>query len=167
MALRVISGSCLEWPRLADFVAEVGELKSLAFPVSFLSCLLHPLDVAAGSEVSALTPRNAYAVQNAAAGGGRTISLASRRRFCAMAASVNSSCAPRGPRNRRRPSFRMRLRWANSISTRFRSRHDCSKASVLASARATSRASSWMLRGILRSGAFGQHLDLSGQGPQS
>src|ERR1700689_1705847 len=30
------------------------------------------------------------------AGGGRTISFASRRRFCAIAASVNSSCAPRG-----------------------------------------------------------------------
>ena len=39
-----------------------------------------------------------------------------------------SSCAPRGPRNRRRPNLRMRLRWANSISTRLRSRRDCSKA---------------------------------------
>ena len=48
-----------------------------------------------------------------------------------MAASVNSSCAPRGPRNRRRPSLRMRLRWANNISTRFRSRQDCSNATVL------------------------------------
>jgi hypothetical protein len=85
--------------------------------------------------------RNAYAAQAAAIGGGRTISLASRRRFCAMAASVNSSCAPRGPRNRRRPSFRMRFKCANSISTRFRSRRDCSNASVLANARATSRAS--------------------------
>jgi hypothetical protein len=32
-----------------------------------------------------------------------------------MVASVNSSCAPRGPRNRSRPSLKMRLRWANSI----------------------------------------------------
>jgi hypothetical protein len=31
--------------------------------------------------------------------------------------------------------LRMRFRWANSISTRLRSRHDCSKASVLPSAR--------------------------------
>jgi hypothetical protein len=53
-------------------------------------------------------------------------SLAGRRRFCAIAASVNSSCASRGPRNRRRPSLRMRLRWANNISTRLRSRRDCS-----------------------------------------
>src|SRR6266496_4810102 len=43
-------------------------------------------------------------------------------------------------RSRRRPSFRMRLRWANSISTRLRSRRDCSKASVPANARAASRA---------------------------
>jgi hypothetical protein len=33
--------------------------------------------------------------------------------------------------------------------------------------RARSRASSWMLRGILRSGVLGQHLGFSGQGPQS
>jgi Aspartyl protease len=46
------------------------------------------------------------------------------------------------PRKRKRPSRKMRLRWANSISTRLRSRRDCSNASVLASARATSRASS-------------------------
>ncbi len=37
-------------------------------------------------------------------------SAASRRRFCAIAASVNSSCAPQGPRSRRRPNLRMRLR---------------------------------------------------------
>jgi hypothetical protein len=40
------------------------------------------------------------------------------RRFCAIAASVNSNWAPRGPRNRRRPSCRIRLRCANNISTR-------------------------------------------------
>ena len=55
---------------------------------------------------------------------------------------ADSCCATRGPRNRRRPSLRMRLRCANSISTRFRSRQDCSKVSVPASARTTSRASS-------------------------
>ena len=85
--------------------------------------------------------RSGYAARAAAGvGGGRATSLASRRRFCAIAASVNSSCAPRGPRSRRRPSLRMRLRCANSISTRFRSRRDCLKASVSASARAASRA---------------------------
>jgi hypothetical protein len=84
-----------------------------------------------------------------------------------MAPRVNSSCAPRGPRSLSRPGRKMRLRWANSISIRLRLRRDCSNAVVLASALATSRASSWMLRGILRSGAFGQHLGFSGQGPQS
>ena len=67
---------------------------------------------------------------------------ASRRRFCAVAASRNSSLAPHGPRSRNRPSPRMRLRWANSISTFFRRRQATSYSGVAASARATSRASS-------------------------
>ena len=93
---------------------------------------------------AALTPRHydAYAMHTVAAGGGRATNLVSRRKFWAMAARVNSSWAPRGPRNRRRPSVRIRLRWANSISTRFRACRDRSKASVPASERATSRASS-------------------------
>ena len=37
---------------------------------------------------------------------------------------------PIGSRNRSRPSLRIHLRWANSISTRLRSRLDCSKADV-------------------------------------
>jgi hypothetical protein len=45
---------------------------------------------------------DAYATE--ATGGGRAISLASLRRFWAMAVSVNSNWAPRGPRNRRRLS---------------------------------------------------------------
>src|SRR5271155_1093321 len=77
-----------------------------------------------------------------AIGGGRATSFASLRRFCAIAASVNSNWAARGPRNRRRPSRRMRFKCANSISTRFLSRHDCSNALVLTNARATARASS-------------------------
>ena len=32
-----------------------------------------------------------------------------------MAASRNSSCAPRGPRRQSRTDLRIRLRWANSI----------------------------------------------------
>ena len=67
---------------------------------------------------------------------------ASLRRFCAIAANVNSNWAPHGPRNRSRPSRKIRFKCANSISTRFLSRDDCLNASVLASARATSRASS-------------------------
>ena len=67
----------------------------------------------------ALTPAAVSRRAVASVGGGRATSLARRRRFCAIAASVNSSCAPRGPSSRRRPSLRMRLRCANSISTRF------------------------------------------------
>ena len=39
-----------------------------------------------------------------AIGGGRATNFASLRRFCAIAASVNSNCAPAGPRRRNRPS---------------------------------------------------------------
>jgi hypothetical protein len=39
-------------------------------------------------------------------GGGLATNFARRRRFCAMAASVNSSCASRGPRNRSRREAR-------------------------------------------------------------
>lgn len=57
----------------------------------------------------------------------------------------------------------MRFRWANSISTRLR------PARLLESLGlgTTSRASSWMLRGILRAGFFGQHRILNGQTSQS
>jgi hypothetical protein len=54
-----------------------------------------------------------------AIGGGRAISLASLRRFCAIASNVNSNWAPHGPRNRSRPSRRIRFKCANSVSTRF------------------------------------------------
>ena len=88
-------------------------------------------------------PRRTHATHAVGAvGGGRATSIASLRRFCAIAASVNSNCAPAGPRRRNRPSRRMRLRCANSISIFLRSRRDCSNAFVLASPRATSRASS-------------------------
>src|SRR5882672_12878381 len=63
-----------------------------------------------------LWSRHAAAEQAA----GITRSVASFLRFCAVAASRNSSRAPLGPRNLRRPSLRMRLRWANSISIFFR-----------------------------------------------
>jgi hypothetical protein len=43
----------------------------------------------------------------------------------------------------------------------------CSKASVPTGARASSRASSWMLREILRASSFGQHRILNGQPSQS
>src|SRR6266513_6333962 len=55
--------------------------------------------------------------QVAEVGVGIGISMASLRRFWAVAARWSSSRAPFGPRNRSRSSFKMRLRWANSIST--------------------------------------------------
>ena len=108
-----------------------------------------------------------YAIHSAAAGGGRATSDASRRRFWAIAARTNSSWAPRGPRSRSRPSLRIRFKCANRISIVLRSRRDVSKPSVPASDRATSRACSWMSRGILRDGSLGQHCGLSGHPSQS
>jgi hypothetical protein len=75
------------------------------------------------------------------------LNLASRRKFCAVAARRNSSLAPHGPRSRKRPTRRMRLRWANSISTFFRRRQAASYSGVDARARATSRAFSFRSRG--------------------
>lgn len=92
---------------------------------------------------------------------------ASRRRFCAVAASRNSSLAPHGPRSRKRPSRNMRLRWANNISTFFRRRQAASNSGVPASARAMSRESSSRSRGIFRATALGQHLALRWQTSQS
>lgn len=48
-------------------------------------------------------------------GGVCGLSFASLLRFCAVAASRNSSRAPHGPRSRRRAILRMRLRCAKSI----------------------------------------------------
>ncbi|SDK46249.1 diguanylate cyclase (GGDEF) domain-containing protein [Aliiruegeria lutimaris] len=69
-----------------------------------------------------------------AAGAGR--SLASFLRFCAVAARRNSSLAPFGPRSRSRLRPSIRFRWANSISTFFRSFMAISYWSVLARSRA-------------------------------
>ena len=75
----------------------------------------------AGGDGAAEAPSNLDAVCNstplyanatrttASAGGGCKVSFASRLRFCAIAASVNSNCAPLGPRRRNRPSRRMRF----------------------------------------------------------
>ena len=76
--------------------------------------------IAARDRGVAASPVSAASPQVAAIGDGLGISLASLRRFWAVAARWNSSRAPFGPRNRSRSSFRMRLRWANSISTFFR-----------------------------------------------
>ena len=88
------------------------------------------------------------------------ISFASFRRFWAVAARRNSSRAPFGPRSRNRSSLRIRLRWANNISTFLRSRREVRPSQDLAICRAISRAPSWMELGTLRAGVFGQHLEL-------
>src|SRR5437879_13649214 len=93
---------------------------------------------------------------------GAGISIASLRRFWAVAARWNSSRAPFGPRNRSRSSFRIRLRWADNISTFFRLRLEVTEASVAALSRATSRAPSWTEPRTLWAGAFGQDRGFSG-----
>jgi hypothetical protein len=53
----------------------------------------------------------------------RSLELGRRWRLCSKLrnfAGFLFLCASMRPRSRRRPSLRMRLRWANSISTRFR-----------------------------------------------
>ena len=83
--------------------------------------------------------------------------FAIRRKFCAVAASRNSSCAPLGPRSRNRSSFKMRFKWANNISTFLRCRRECRYAGVSPMDLATSLDSSCTLRAIFRIGVFGQH----------
>lgn len=61
----------------------------------------------------------------------------------------------------------IRLRWAKSISTFFRSQRETRYSGVLAMRRATSRAASWMLRTIFRFGVLGQHFAFNGQVAQS
>ena len=55
-------------------------------------------------------------------GGGWLSSFAILRKFCTVAVSRNSSCAPLIPRKRKRSTFSMRFMCANSISTFFRCR---------------------------------------------
>jgi hypothetical protein len=89
--------------------------------------------------------------------------LASLRRFWAVAASRNSSFAPHGPRNLSLFRPRMRLRWAKSISTFFRSFIEITYCSVFAMSRATWRASSCSSRVIDRKSMLGQQRDFEGQ----
>jgi len=149
-----------EYPHLADFVEKVCD-RAWSPSVEGVFRIL-------GGAIFAVAARRppsgaAYAVISSPAGRNR----ASRRRFCAVAASRNSSLASHGPRSRKRPSRNMRLRWANNISTFFRLRQAASNSGVPASARATSRESSSRSRGIFRATVLGQHLTLSSQTSQS
>src|SRR5437660_11387549 len=98
---------------------------------------LPPLRVTA--DVTNTTLTNAHATTHTAAnGGGRATSLASLQRFWAVAVSVNSSYAPRGPRSLSRLSLKIRFKCANSICTLFRLRLDYSKECALEMARSSS-----------------------------
>ena len=50
------------------------------------------------------------------AGGGRPISLANRLRFCAIAANLNSNCAPRGPEALIPPKARLLIHGDGSVA---------------------------------------------------
>jgi hypothetical protein len=56
------------------------------------------------------SPMLLYAAIGTGSGAANISRFAIRRRFCAMAASKNSSFAPLGPRRRKRSSLRIRLR---------------------------------------------------------
>src|SRR5947199_10496523 len=106
-----------------------GRTQTKYLPVYAGSSLKLAMFGKAPSEMSALQPyRGKPAVRNDRGDRGNVGIIEARsapRSYpTAIAASVNSSCAPRGPRNRRRPSLRMRLRWANNISTRLRGKQD-------------------------------------------
>src|SRR5882757_6052972 len=106
----------MEWPLMADFVDLVAALfRRLRFQGHGLFFGVLSQD-RAGHRRRFLWSRHADTGQAA----GIARSFASFLRFWAVAASRNSSRAPLGPRSLRRPSLRMRLRWANSISIFFR-----------------------------------------------
>ena len=115
-----------ECPKLAYFVEKLGFINGLGSPLiswtesdGRFGCLilgLHPKRFPLiGLYAQLITPFVGKGVHH----------FAIRRRFWAVAASRNSSCAPLNPLSRSRSSFRMRLRWANSISTFFLSLRDC------------------------------------------
>jgi hypothetical protein len=68
-----------EWPRSADFVAEVGALRAVGMPLPLASVVSNGLD--ARVEVRSSTCTGTHATHAAAGGGGRATSLASLRRF--------------------------------------------------------------------------------------
>src|SRR3974377_2587736 len=101
------------YPLRADFVAEVGDWQNSRRPEKVLKASQLPCPRRrrrlrrAGTDA-----RDAYATHTVDCGGGLATNFASRRRFWAMAASVNSSWAPRGPPNLWHPSLMIRFRWA-------------------------------------------------------
>jgi hypothetical protein len=94
------------------------------------------------------------------------MSLASLRRFWTVAAKWNSSRAPQGPRSRNLSSFRMRLRWANSISTFFADSARSGSSGLGDLARDVARAFADRVQHVAGR-ALGQQRGFSGHGPQS
>lgn len=86
----------------ADFVAEIGDFSREVAQRS------GPHDLTREQHSEQLATGTDYLRHASTAGGGRATSFATRRRFWAIAPSVNSSCAPYGPHNRSRPSLKMR-----------------------------------------------------------
>jgi hypothetical protein len=139
-----------------DLIVVPLDASFVGLSVAFDSCL--------GVDADASNVAYAAAAANARVrfGGGLSIRSARVLRFCTMAARWNSSRAPERPRSRIRSKPWWIFRCANLISTRFLSSRDLANPFVFIFHRATSRASSWRSRGILRASALVQHLVLSG-----
>ena len=74
---------------MTDFVAEVGDDESVAAGAELAPAIQLPGKGWSGPNAAEL--RSLYAKHAFATGGGRTMSFSSLRRFCAIAASVNSN----------------------------------------------------------------------------
>jgi hypothetical protein len=89
----------LACPLCADFVAEVGDDRCVAGWRELLELAArHPFPNKGWSDTTAAELCTSYAKHASVTGGGRMRSFASLRRFCAIAAGVNSNWAPHGPR---------------------------------------------------------------------
>src|SRR5258705_3576693 len=89
-------------PESADFVAEIGVQTARETAVHFLKPSIVTRWIVGRLTLDFTDACNAYAAHKGTNGGGRATNLASLRRFCAIAANVNSNWAPHGPRNRSR-----------------------------------------------------------------
>ena len=101
---------------------KTANLDVCSYPISLKKSASGRLAPKCGAD--GVVDRRFWPGSHAGFGLGIGISFASLRRFWAVAARRNSSRAPHGPRSRRRSRRRMRLRWANSISTFLRSRRE-------------------------------------------
>jgi hypothetical protein len=110
-----------------------------------------------------VTQLQRYAIHGAIVGGGRAPSDASTTEILSDASEDKFVLGTSRPAQSEPTKLQDALQVAEPHLDLLRSRRDCSKASVSAKDRATSRACSWTSRGILRNGTFGQHSALSSQ----